>query len=386
MVIVMWIIMAAVAVLLGTYVYFFFRRVFRFYNKGKTNKVLQILQTVLAVAGGFLSVNIWNGISVILLHLIFAAMLFDLLAIVLRRSLRNKRDKKYYRAAHILYHCGLIPVVAVFFILLYGFLNMENIIRTEYTVQTDKDISGYKVVLITDTHYATIQDTSLLKDSISEINTENPDIVILGGDIVEEGTSREKMREVFEVLQGIKSKYGIFYVYGNHDRQPYTDKRTYTDEELVQAITENGIVILEDNFAEINEELILVGRGDAAWGNDSGRASINKLLTGADMEKYIIVADHQPVEAEENNAAGVDLELSGHTHAGQIWPAKYFFDVMKMFRYGRYQEGNCTVIVSSGFAGWQYPIRTQEHCEYVVVNIQKNKSLYLKLRKSVLNN
>ena len=371
MVIVMWIIMAAVAVLLGTYVYFFFRRVFRFYNKGKTNKVLQILQIVLAVAGGFLSVNIWNGISVILLHLIFAAMLFDLLAIVLRRSLGNKRDKKYYRAAHILYHCALIPVVAVFFILLYGFLNMENIIRTEYTVQTDKDISGYKVVLITDTHYATIQDTSLLKDSISEINTENPDIVILGGDIVEEGTSREKMREVFEVLQGIKSKYGIFYVYGNHDRQPYTDKRTYTDEELVQAITENGIVILEDNFAEINEELILVGRGDAAWGNDSGRASINKLLTGADMEKYIIVADHQPVEAEENNAAGVDLELSGHTHAGQIWPAKYFFDVMKMFRYGRYQEGNCTVIVSSGFAGWQYPIRTQEHCEYVVVNIQK---------------
>ena len=81
MVIIMWIIMAAVAVLLGIYVYVFFRRVFRFYSKGKTNKVLQIFQTILAVAAGVFSVNIWNGISVILLHLIFSAMLFDLAAI-----------------------------------------------------------------------------------------------------------------------------------------------------------------------------------------------------------------------------------------------------------------------------------------------------------------
>lgn len=371
MVIVMWIIMAVVAVLLGIYLYFFFRRIFRFYSKGKTNKILQILQIILAVAGGFFSVNIWNGISVILLHLIFSAMLFDLVAIVLRKIFGNKRERSYYKIAHMLYHCGLIPVITVFFILLYGFLNMENIIRTEYTVQTKKDISDYRVVLITDIHYATIQKVDILKNSISKINAENPDIVILGGDIVEEGTSREKMQEVFEIFQKIKSKYGVYYVYGNHDRQPYTDKRTYTNEELAEAITKNKIVILEDNFVEINEELLLIGRGDAAWGNDSGRASIEEILAEADIKKYMIVADHQPVEAAENNAAGVDLELSGHTHAGQIWPTKYFFDIMKMLRYGRYQEGNCTVIVSSGFAGWQYPIRTQEHCEYVVVNLQK---------------
>ncbi len=98
-----------------------------------------------------------------------------------------------------------------------------------------------------------------MKDSISEINAQNPDIVILGGDIVEEGTSHEKMQEVFEIFQKIKSNYGVFYVYGNHDRQPYTDKRTYTDKELTEAITKNGIVILEDTFVEINEELILAG-------------------------------------------------------------------------------------------------------------------------------
>lgn len=366
----MWVMIAAVAILLGIYLFFFFRRVFRFYSKGKTNKVFLILQIVLAVAGGFFSVNIWNGISVILLHVIFAAMFVDLIAILIRKVLRNKKEERYYRIAHGLYHCGLIPVVAVFFILLYGFLNMGRIVRTEYNIETDKELSDYKVVLVTDTHYATIQDTRLLKDSIKEINAENPDIVILGGDIVEEGTSREQMQEVFEVFQGIKSRYGMFYVYGNHDRQPYTDKWTYTDEELLQAITDNGIVILEDNFAEINEDLILIGRGDASQRNNSGRKSIEELMALVDTEKYIIVADHQPVEAKENDATGVDLELSGHTHAGQIWPTKYFFDMMKMLRYGKYQEGDCTVIVSSGFAGWMYPVRTQEHCEYVVVNIK----------------
>jgi len=367
---IIWVIIAVVAVLLGIYVYFFLRRVFRFYSRGKVNKALQALQIALAAAAGFFAVNIWNGISIILLHLIFAAMLADLAAIVLRRIFRNKKEKKYYTIAHKLYHCGLLPAAAAFFILLYGFLNMGKIVRTEYNIETEKELSGYKVVLITDTHYATVQDTGLLKDSIKKINAENPDIVILGGDIVEEGTTCERMQEVFEVFRGIKSRYGVFYVYGNHDRQPYTKKRTYTDEELVQAITDNGIVILEDNFAEINEELILIGRGDASWRNDSGRAPIDEIMTAVDTNKYIIVADHQPVEAEKNDAAGVDLELSGHTHAGQIWPTEYFFDVMEMLRYGRYQEGNCTVIVSSGFAGWKYPIRTQEHCEYVVVNIK----------------
>lgn len=367
---IMWAMLAVFAVIFGTYIYFFLRRVFRFYTKGQINKYLKVLNIILAMAGGIFSINIRNVASIVLLHLIFSAMLFDVLAAVLQRIFHRKKEAGYYKMAYKLYHCGVLPVAAAFFILMYGFWNMKQIVCTEYTVETKKVLSDYKVILITDIHYATIQDTELLKEKISEINAENPDIVILGGDIVEEGTPFDKMQEVFQVVQDIESTYGIFYIYGNHDRQPYTNNRTYTNEELEQAITDNGIVILEDDFVEINEELTLVGRGDAAWGNNSKRASIEEILKTADTKKYIIVADHQPVEAEENDTAGVDLELSGHTHAGQLWPAKYFFDIRKMLRYGRYQEGDCTVIVSSGFAGWQYPLRTQEHCEYVVVNIK----------------
>ena len=177
------------------------------------------------------------------------------------------------------------------------------------------------------------------------------------------------MEEVFRVLGGIEAEYGIYYVYGNHDRQPYTRNRSYTNEELEAAIRENNIEILEDEYVEINDELILAGRGDAAWGNVSGRDSVEKLLKDADAEKYIIVADHQPIEADENSACGVDLLVSGHTHAGQVWPVGILSELTGILNYGEYDFDGCKVVVSSGFTGWGYPLRTEKHCEYAVINI-----------------
>lgn len=361
-----------IALAAGIYICLCTRRLLEFYGADIKKKWVKAANIIISIVLAGLCMPLFTNTAVIILHLVASFLFFDIIAYIVQRIYGKRQKGNKYHACRKIYQCGILPVLMVSIILGYGYYNMNHINVKKYEITTDKYIGGScRILFLSDVHYGTVQDKEILKNEISSMNSYNPDIVILGGDIVEEGTSKEDMQEIFSLLGSLQNQHGIYYVYGNHDRQPYTDKRTYTDEELVQAITENGIVILEDNFAEINEELILVGRGDAAWGNDSGRASINKLLTGADMEKYIIVADHQPVEAEENNAARVDLELSGHTHAGQIWPAKYFFDVMKMFRYGRYQEGNCTVIVSSGFAGWQYPIRTQEHCEYVVVNIQK---------------
>lgn len=97
------------------------------------------------------------------------------------------------------------------------------------------------------------------------------------------------------------------------------------------------------------------------------------MLKDIDRSQFIIVADYQPVGAEENAAAGVDLELSGHTHAGQIFPIGYFTEVSGGMNYGEYQEGDCRVIVSSGIAGWGFPIRTQGKCEYVVVHLRRQQ-------------
>lgn len=361
--------MFALAALAGGYAYFLIGRIMKFYGAGRRKKLFGIMNTALAIVVAFSCMNIWSTSAMVVLHILVIALILDVIALAVRLIWRKRQTKKGEEIFRKIYGCGLVPVVITCGLFVYGFINMNHVMRTEYTAATDKDVDNYKIVLITDTHYATIQDTDILKGKVEEMNAENPDIVILGGDIVEEDTSKERMKEAFSVLGGLKNKYGIYYVYGNHDRQPYTNSRSYTDEELEYAITESGISILEDGYVEIGDDLVLAGRGDAAWGNASGRASAEEILKDVDREKYIIMADHQPIEAEENDAQGVDLELSGHTHGGQIWPVGILSGLAGELNYGEYQRGGCKVIVSSGFAGWGYPIRTGRHCEYVVIKI-----------------
>lgn len=363
-------ILIVVEIFVGIYVYYYIRRTMEFYGMDVRKIPFKISAVVLAVFIALACRNMWSVRTVIILHLLAFALLFDVIALFTKVICHNRQPGKLYRFGRRLYGCGLLPIAAAALLLIYGFFNMNHVLKTEYLLETEKNLGNYKVVLITDTHYGTIQDTEVLKNKIEEINMQNPDIVVLGGDIVEEGTSKEQMQEVFQVLGGITNHYGIYYVYGNHDRQPYTQNRSFTNEELEHAITENGIVILEDDYVEIRDDLVIAGRGDAAWGNVSGRASTEEILDGIDREKYIILADHQPVEAEENSEQGVDLEISGHTHAGQVWPVGVLSELAGILNYGEYQEGACKVIVSSGFTGWGYPIRTEEHCEYVVINIE----------------
>lgn len=364
-----YILILAVSVLIGIYSYCLLRRIMKFYGLDVSRMLYKIVNLLLTLVVIWICSHMRQVAAMALLHVLVLSMVLDIAALAARKILNKKEKTGFTELCRKLYGSGLVPVIIMAVLFTYGFWNMNHPIKTEYTVETAKNIREYKIALITDTHYATIQNTELLKEKIEEINAWEPDIVILGGDIVEEGTTKEKMEEVFRRLGGLVSKYGTYYVYGNHDRQPYTNTPAYSREELAHVITGNGIVILEDSYIEINDDLILAGRADAGWGNSSGRASAEELLNGADKEKFIIVADHQPIEAKENDAQGVDLELSGHTHAGQIWPVGCFTELMGELNYGEYQQGNCKVIVSSGFTGWGYPVRTQEHCEYVMVNL-----------------
>ena len=252
----------------------------------------------------------------------------------------------------------------------YSYLNMQNVVRTDFTVTTGKQAADYDIVLITDTHFDTLQPKELVRDKAEEISALYPDLVILGGDIVEEGTSKESMEEVFGIFGGIRTKYGVYYVYGNHDRQPYTSERAYTDDELEEAISGQGIRILQDESVEIAGDLTLAGRDDAAWGNTSDRINASELLSGADPETFIIVADHQPIDFEACAAAGADLEVSGHTHAGQTIAGGLLNQMAGILNYGLYHEDGIDVIVSSGFAGWGLPLRSQGRSEYAVIHIR----------------
>lgn len=313
----------------------------------------------------------WRTVMVALLYLLIIFLVMGVLAFFIRLALKKFNKKSLYIFLKKAYRFGVVHIVVLAVILCQGFYTMNNLTKTEYTVTTEKIKNNYKVIFISDLHFGTIQDKSVIKNKISEINALNPDIVILGGDIVEEGTSKESMFECFSILGGIKSRYGKFYVYGNHDRQTYSQNPSYTNADLEFALGVHSFLPLEDKSFNINNEILLVGRKDASVNRrGQNRQSTESLLANKKGNPFVLLADHQPTEFEQNANAGVDLMVSGHTHGGQIFPVGRVAELLGIMKgYGEYKNGNFTAIVSSGAAGWGFTIRTERASEYVVVNL-----------------
>ena len=179
------------------------------------------------------------------------------------------------------------------------------------------------------------------------------------------------MQTVAKALGQIKTTYGIFYVFGNHDYNYYTNKPFYTPDGLRNTLKENGIHVLEDQSYQINDNFRIVGRKDASV----DRKDIKEVVGDKKKDEFVLLLDHQPKGLKENKKAGVDLSLSGHTHAGQIWPTGQLGELIGVteLNYGHRQDGNYQVIVSSGIGGWGYPIRTGGHSEYVVITLNIKK-------------
>ncbi|MBQ6285134.1 MAG: metallophosphoesterase [Bacilli bacterium] len=260
---------------------------------------------------------------------------------------------------------------------------MKNIVKTEYTIYSDKLNNDYKAILLSDLHYGVSLNDNELKKYCDEISELNPDFVFLGGDIVDERTSEEEMKSAFNILSSINSKYGIYYIYGNHDKNMYSNNKTFTLEELERTIRDNNIIILEEDKKYINDDVILIGRGYDV------RKNLDEIISDEDSSFYSILIDHVPLEYKSNREKGINLELSGHTHNGQIFPLGLMQKAYNFIAsddktdseinnihnlsdlvYGIYQKDDFTAIVSSGMAGWAIPIRTESRSEYVVINIK----------------
>ena len=137
----------------------------------------------------------------------------------------------------------------------------------------------------------------------------------------------------------------------------------------------NNINLLYDSSDIINNEITLIGRNDAAFARTSDRKTSEELLGNLSQDNYLIMLDHQPIDLETNAKLGYDLQLSGHTHGGQLFPIGIIDKLFKIneMNYGMKQIDDFQVIVSSGMSGWAYPIRTQKHSEYVVINLKSEK-------------
>ena len=300
---------------------------------------------------------------VIIIHLVIIWLVCDGINHLIAK-LRKKETKYYY--------AGVVAVICTIVWLSFGYCNAMNISRTAYDLDTQKNVGdGIKLVQITDSHIGATFDGETFANHMEEyINPENPDVVVVTGDFVDDGTSKQDMIAAAAGLGKLKTKYGVYYVFGNHDKGYYSSEmRGYNTQDLKDELEKNGVVILEDSSVLINNTFYIVGRQDKST---KGRAELDSLLGGIDKSKYIIVLDHQPQDYANEEAMGSDLVLSGHTHGGQFIPINYVGEWIGVNdkTYGIEKRDNTNFIVSSGIADWELVFKTGCISEYVVVTIK----------------
>ncbi len=350
----------------GIYLYIFISRILKVFIKDNLLLVrcIAIVASVLIV---YFALNIFGITANVVIHLIVISLIVDIVYLIIKKVKGidpESRGEKIYRL-------GIIPMALVAVIMIYGKINMHHIVETDYSIITSKDMEDLKVALIADIHYPVSSDGDKIRKTVERIEENEPDILILCGDIVDERSGLEEVQEVFSILGETKTKYGIYYVYGNHDRGDYAQEPDFDHAQLEKAILDSGITILTDSHVEIRDDVTLLGRQDRSY----PRKKIDELLSGIDTNDFILLADHQPVEFESNKDAGIDLQVSGHTHGGQMWPTGYLITMFggNDLRYGYKKIDGFQAIVTSGFAGWGYDIKTGGPAEYVIIDIKSQE-------------
>lgn len=255
-----------------------------------------------------------------------------------------------------------------FLLIAVGFVNALLPRVTEYNIAIDKpagDVRELRIAAVSDIHLGSIIRKRSMKKLSEILKKTEPDVVFLLGDIVD--------GEIGPVLRGDLLKYftcphckgGMYAITGNHEFIGGADR-------TIPYIESKGIRILKDEVVTLDGGIQIAGRLDRDsrryYGKD--RMPLTRLLADADLSRPLILLDHQPYHLDETVSSGVDLQLSGHTHNGQMWPLNLITSKLYEVSYGYRKKSNTHFIVSSGFGLWGPRVRTGSRSEVLLINVR----------------
>lgn len=288
--------------------------------------------------------------------LLYAVMLFLLLDLG-RLVHLVPRSLMYHSWAGTLTVTGVL--VAVFG---YGYLHYINKVRVTQDLTTTKPVrSPLTVLMMSDLHIGYHNRRDELARWIDKVNRENPDLVLIGGDIID-----GRMRPIIDqdmAAEFRRLKAPVYACLGNHEYYG-------GEKEALQFYKDARIHLLRDEVATIGD-LTVIGRDDRT---NPRRKPLAQLMQGVDKTRYTILLDHQPYHLEEAERNGIDFQLSGHTHYGQMWPISWIEDMIYEDAYGPLQKGHTRYYVTSGIGIWGAKFRVGTQSEYVVARISSQAS------------
>ena len=305
--------------------------------------------------------SIWLGAMV---YFLLFSVFFDIIRAVnyFFPFYATEPGLKYSALKFFLFICVL---AAVFVIVFLGFINarIPRIKKLEIKIPKPSKFKSLKLAVASDIHLGTIVSRLMLEKIVRLINSLEADIVLLPGDVVDEDIGPVIKQNLGETLRQIKSKYGVYAITGNHEYIGGV-------EPACKYLEEHGIKMLRDSYVLIEDEIYIAGREDRSIKQFSGklRKPLEGILTGIDKSKPLILMDHQPIKLIEAEKNGVDLQLSGHTHHGQLWPFNFITKKVYELSRGYKTKGGTQYYVSCGVGTWGPPIRTGNKPE--IINIE----------------
>ncbi len=227
-------------------------------------------------------------------------------------------------------------------------------------------LDGFRIVQISDLHIGPILDRRFAAALTARVNALGPDLIAVTGDLVD-GAVAHLGPEVAP-LAGLRARHGVYFVTGNHDYYSGADA-------WVRCVRELGMQPLRN-------ARLTIGAGEAAFDlagvedhhahlvSHRHRSDLDAALAGRDADRPLVLLAHDPLTFKRAAELGVDLQLSGHTHGGQLWPFRYFVRLSTPFVAGRYQRGRSQLYVSRGTGFWGPAMRLFTPAEITEITLR----------------
>lgn len=309
---------------------------------------------------------IWAGAF---LYIFLMTLVVDLV------SLGTYLTGKYIITPQVRLVAGLVILGLAVIITVPGYITahrpqltqMDLVVEVEPSVFERIKQRQFVIAAMSDLHLGRLASTDRLSDIIGLLEGQHPDVVLFVGDVLDDHILLD-MAGIQRLVTSLRPAYGLWAVAGNHE---YISGQIDESLDIIQRM---GIKTLRDDFTVLGDSLVLVGRDDYAKTRFTmlPRANLDDIIRRVPAEYAglpVVVMDHQPYFLEEAEEAGVALQLSGHTHYGQIWPFNIVVEQAFENPLGHSKRGQTNYIVSAGAGTWGPPIRNTASPEVLLIRL-----------------
>lgn len=275
------------------------------------------------------------------------------LKIIPREIMRTRRFRSV---------CVPIVLAVPLIVEMYGIAHYNRIRVNTYSIQVPRktsEIDHLRIALASDFHLRDSTAKGFMPSFVDKLNSLKADIVLLPGDLVEGHGDTERESEFELLFRQIKSKYGVYAVFGNHEWHGGQGKHAF--------FKRAGIEVLEDEGVVVDQAFYLAGRNE---NRSQKRKNLDELLKDAPEDLPVILMDHRPLNLLEVSSSKVDIQVSGHTHNGQLFPLNFITKQVYELSWGYKKIGNTHFFVTSGIRTWGPPVRTAGDSEIMLIEVE----------------